>query len=296
MRLKKNSRENIIGFTYILPSLLITIAFFIVPIIMSLYYSFHEYNVIQPLHFIALDNYKRLFKDPIFWISLKNTFYYTLIVVPVQTMLALFLAVLITSCKKNIWISVVKGSLFIPVISSMILVGIIWRIIYNPDIGFANAALQFLKLSPLNWLGTTKSALPSIMMVAIWKDTGYFMIIYIAGILEIPDIYYEAAKVDGADNFQKFWKITLPLLKNSTLFVVLLGTIWSFQVFELVYSLTGGGPGFSTMTLVMHIYNSSFRQFKMGYGTTLAYVLFVIVVTISIFQMKLLKNNDEGIY
>ncbi|MBA7582209.1 Lactose transport system permease protein LacF [subsurface metagenome] len=130
------------------------------------------------------------------------------------------------------------------------------------------------------------------MMVAIWTNTGYFMIIYIAGILEIPDMYYEAAEIDGANSFQKFWAITLPLLKNSTLLIVVLGTIWSFQVFELVYSLTGGGPGFSTTTLVMHIYSSSFRQFRMGYGSTLAYILFAIVAVLTIFQMKLLKSND----
>jgi multiple sugar transport system permease protein len=194
-----------------------------------------------------------------------------------------------------VWTGFVKGALFVPVISSLVLVGIVWRIIYTPDTGIANIFLKVLGLPSLNWLGDTKLAMPSVILVSIWKSVGYFMVLYIAAIMDIPAHYYEAAKVDGANAWQRFWHITLPLLKPATLFVVVLGTIWAFQVFDLVYTLTGGGPGFSTTTLVMHVYNSAFRQFQMGYGTTVAYVLFLIVIVISLIQMKFLKS-DEAIY
>ena len=166
---------------------------------------------------------------------------------------------------------------------------------YNPDIGIANIFLKAFGLPALNWLGDTKFAMLSVILVSIWKSVGYFMVLYIAAIMDIPAHYYEAAKVDGANAWQRFWHITLPLLKPATLFVVVLGTIWAFQIFDLVYTLTGGGPGFSTTTLVMHVYNSAFRQFQMGYGTTVAYVLFIIVIIISLIQMKFLKS-DEAIY
>lgn len=281
------------GYLYILPIFLLTILFCIVPIFKSLYYSFTSYNILQPPVFVGFKNYIRLKSDPVFITALKNTIIYTLSVVPIQTILALILAGILTSIKESRWTKFVKGTLFIPVISSMILIGIIWRDIYNPDIGMINMLLKFLNLHSINFLGQSKTALACVIFVAIWKNVGYFMVIYIGAIMNIPESYYEAAKVDGAGFWRRLFSITIPLLGPTTLFNVVLGTIWSFQAFDLVYSLTGGGPGFSTMTLVMHIYNSSFRQYEMGYGSTIAYVLFLIIAVISIIQMRLLKKGEE---
>jgi multiple sugar transport system permease protein len=242
--------------------------------------------------FVGLDNYIRLAKDTVFQTSFINTIIYTVVVVPIQSILALILATVLLSINQNKWVEFVKGVLFIPVISSMVLIAIIFRNIYDPNSGIINMLLTALKMENVNFL-SSKNALASVMLVAIWKNIGYFMVLYIAGIKDLPKTYYEAAKVDGAGFWHKFRNITVPLLAPTTLFVVVLGTIWSFQVFDLVYALTGGGPGFSTNTLVMYIYNTSFRQYSMGYGSTIAYVLFLLIAAVSFIQMKLLKKNEE---
>jgi multiple sugar transport system permease protein len=242
--------------------------------------------------FVGLDNYIRLAKDTVFQTSFINTIIYTVVVVPIQSILALILATVLLSINQNKWVEFVKGVLFIPVISSMVLIAIIFRNIYDPNSGIINMLLTALKMGNVNFL-SSKNALASVMLVAIWKNIGYFMVLYIAGIKDLPKTYYEAAKVDGAGFWHKFRNITVPLLAPTTLFVVVLGTIWSFQVFDLVYALTGGGPGFSTNTLVMYIYNTSFRQYSMGYGSTIAYVLFLLIAAVSFIQMKLLKKNEE---
>ncbi len=283
------------GYVYIFPILILISIFYIIPIFMSFFYSFQKFNVIQPPEFLGLFNYKRLSSDPVFLASLKNTLVYTAIVVPVQTVLSMLLAVLITSRKRNIWTNFVRNSLFVPVITSMILVGIIWRVVLNPNMGLLNHALSSIGITKINWLGSNATAMISVCMAAVWKNVGYFMVLYIAAIMDIPKSYYEAAMVDGASATQKFFNITLPMLKPATYFVVVLGTIWSFQVFDLVYTLTGGGPGVATVTLVMSIYNSAFREYNMGYAAAISYVLFAISVIISVIQTKCLKDN-ESIY
>lgn len=267
--------------------------FFLAPISLSLFFSFHDYNVIKPPVFSGVQNYLRILHDPVCLISIKNICIYTLGVVPAQTLLSLLLAAFLAPMTDNLWTGFLKGVFFIPVISSYILVGIIWRIILNSNLDPLNLAAALLGLKPIMWLGHSRLSMLSVILVTVWKNVGYFMVLYIAGIMEIPSACYESARMDGANNKQTFFHITVPLLRSKTYFVVILGTIWSFQVFDLVYALTGGGPGFSTMTLVMHIYTTAFKDFRMGYGMALSYVLLVIVILVSIFQLKFMKSSYQ---
>lgn len=292
---KKINLSKLKPYGYILPLGIILFSFYIIPIIMSIYFSFRKYNIMSSSTFTGFDNYKRLLQDKVFIDAIKNTIIITLVVVPVQTILSLMMAVWLVSKKESKIARFVRGVVFIPVISSMILIGIVWRVMLNSDMSPINYIMsRFFNVSA-NWLGNPKTALPTLMAIAIWKNIGYFIVIYIAALMDIPSSYYEASKVDGANKFQEFFHITLPLLKPTTIMVVFLGTIWSFQIFDLVYTLTGGGPGTTTMTLVMHIYNLSFKEFNAGYAMTVANVLFFIVALMTIIQRKFLRREESSI-
>ena len=286
--LKRNS-----GLLYILPSFILILLFSIIPLFMTLYFSFTKYNVINAPEWIGFKNYTALFQDSFFKASVKNTIVYTLLVVPLQTLLSLFLADIIAKQFRNRFGTFIRMVLFIPVISSMILVGMVWKFLLSTDNGIVNMILTFLRLPRINWLGTQNTAMISICMTSIWKNVGYFLVIYYAGIMEIPLSYYESAKVDGASRWQEFFYITLPSIKPITYLVVTLWTIWIFQVFDLVYSMTGGGPGRSTLTLVLIIYQYAFKQYKMGYACAVSFVLFLLVLLVSAMQKIAFRERQE---
>ena len=227
---------------------------------------------------------------------MKNTFLFTLGVVPIQTALSLLMAIWLVS-RKGKWLTeFVKGALFIPVISSMVLISIVWRILLNGEHSPLNIIFSILNIDHPNWLGNPNIVLIVLIGITIWKNTGYFMILYIAGLMEIPKTYTEAGRVDGANRWNIFYHITLPLLKPTTIMVVFLGIVWSFQTFDLIYTLTGGGPGNSSMTVVLHIYNNAFKNLKTGYAMTMANILLFITATIAIIQNKFLKKERSEIY
>ena len=232
-------KEAAQGFLYILPSLVLILVFSVVPILMSLYFSFTKYNVLQPPQWTGLDNYIRLFRDPYVRASLKNTVVFTVITVPLQTAGSLVLAAVIAELFHNKFGNFVKSSLFVPVIASAILVGTLWFTLLSPRV-VVNSIIHAFGLPSVNWLGGKLTSMLSVCIVSVWKNVGYFLVIYFAGIMDIPRSLYEAAEVDGANAFQRFFKITLPGLSSVTFLVVTLGTIWSFQVFDLVYTMTGG--------------------------------------------------------
>lgn len=278
-------------YPYILisPLFCVLTLFYIVPIIMTFILSFTDYNIMTSPVFNGFSNYKNLLKDKIFIKSIVNTFYFMIIVVPVQTTLSFIMAYWLTSWKDKLIAKITKLIIFIPVITSMVLVSILWRILLNGETSPINLVTSIFGKTSANWLGSSKTALPTLMVIFIWKNIGYFMILYIAGLMNIPKSLYEAAKVDGANELKRILHITIPLLKRTNVMVIFLGTLWSFQVFDLVYNLTGGGPGTSTMTMVVHIYNLSFKQFNTGYAMAVANILLFIVAVLSIIQKKLLK-------
>ena len=264
MKRTKLKWQSASAYFFILPSFLLLLMFHVIPIFMTAGYSFTDYNVLQAPEFVGLSNYKDILKDPYIVSSLINTGIYTIIVVPIQTILSLVIAYILARLFRNRFGNLVRSAMFIPVITSMVLTAAVWRLLLsgNPE-GVINSIAGVFGIDAVNWLGNRWTALFSVCVIAIWKNVGYFLVIFYAGMMDIPTSLYEAARVDGAGNMRQFFSITLPMLKPITYLVVTLGTIWSFQVFDLVYTLTGGGPGRATTTLVLTIYNSAFKNYQM---------------------------------
>lgn len=292
--MSRKTKEAVQGVIYILPSFVLILIFCIVPIFMSGFFSFTDYNIMNAPEFVGLDNYKKMFQDSYVRDAAKNTLLYVVMTVPVQTLLALTLAAFLAEKMRNKTGGFLRSVMFIPVIASAVTAGTIWRIILNTDGGFLNNILNFFHISSVNWLGNTQTSLLSICIVAVWKNVGYFLVIYYAGIMGIQKELYEAAKVDGATSIQQFTKITLPILKPITYLVVTLGIIWSFQVFDLAYLMTGGGPGHSSVTLVMGIYNAAFKQYKMGYACAMAMFLLIMIIIINVIEDLFFKEKREA--
>jgi len=289
--IKRNS-EALGAYIYILPSFILILIFSLIPMGMNVFYSFSKFNIIQPPSWNGLSNYSRMFKDPYVWASLKNTFLFTIITVPVQTVISLLLAALIAKNFQNSFGGFIKSALFIPVIASSVLVGTIWSILLSHS-GLVNSLLNVFGLESISWFSGKFSSLLSVCIATIWKNIGYFLVIFYTGIMDIPKSLYEAAEVDGANKTQKFLNITLPGLSSVTYLVVTLGTIWSFQVFDMVYTMTGGGPGLSTVTLVLTIYNTAFKEYSMGYASTISLLMFVFVLLLSYIQKKIFKGGSN---
>ena len=292
--MSRKTKEAVQGVIYILPSFVLILIFCIVPIFMSGFFSFTDYNIMNAPEFVGLDNYKKMFQDSYVRDAAKNTLLYVVMTVPVQTLLALTLAAFLAEKMRNKTGGFLRSVMFIPVIASAVTAGTIWRIILNTDGGFLNNILNFFHISSVNWLGSTQTSLLSICIVAVWKNVGYFLVIYYAGIMGIQKELYEAAKVDGATSIQQFTKITLPILKPINYLVVTLGIIWSFQVFDLAYLMTGGGPGHSSVTLVMGIYNAAFKQYKMGYACAMAMFLLIMIIIINVIEDLFFKEKREA--
>lgn len=279
------------GVPYIVPSLLILAVVMVIPIVMSLYYSFTSYSVLGSPSWIGTDNYSRLLSDSAFRQAMWVTVIYTLGAVPLQTIGALLIAEAVARRFRNRFGAIVRSVMFVPVVSSLVVTAVVWRAIVGADQGLVNATLQMLGLAQVNFLGQPGLALTVVVLVTVWKNVGYFLVIYYAGIMAIPNELYEASAIDGASRRQQLMNITVPSLRPVTLLVVILGTIWSFQVFDLVYVMTGGGPGGATTTIVMRLYQAGFENFQMGYASAMAMVLFVLVVIIAIVQRKVISDD-----
>jgi len=291
--MKQKRLEATQGYIYILPSLILILSFSIIHIFMSGFFSFTEYNVMNPPKMVGLANYENVFQDEYVRAALLNTLKYVLITVPIQTGLSLVFAAFLAMKMQNKSGEFLRSVMFIPVIASAVTSGTIWRTILGTDGGILNNIIGIFGIDPVNWLGDSKTSLISICIVAIWKNVGYFLVIFYAGIMDIPKSLYEAARVDGANTYQQFFKITLPMLKPITSLVVTLGIIWSFQVFDLSYQMTGGGPGYSSVTIVMAIYNAAFKQYKMGYACAMAMLLLVIVLIINAVKQRVFGEKED---
>ena len=249
-------------------------------------------NLPSSPQWIGWDNYARLFNNRVLTEALSNTVKYVLITVPAQTILSLLIAVFIAENMKNRYGSFMRSVIFIPVIVSLIASATVWNIMYQPKGGIINQFLNFLGLDSVNFLGKKANALPSVAAVAIWKGTGYYMVIYYAGVMNVPADVREAAIVDGATPIQRFWYITLPILKPITYMIVTLGIIGSFQVFDLVYKMTGGGPGRSTYTVAYVIYTFAFQDKNYGYASAVAICLLIVILFIHLIQTLFFKEKD----
>ncbi len=295
LKLQKR-REVITAWLFSAPSLTLLVVFLIVPFVMAFIFSLTDQRLIPnryvPTAFIGLRNYLRLFSDDAFYRAIFNNFLFAVVVVPTQTAFALLLAVLINQNLKGV--RIFRTIYFSPVVITMVVVAVVWSNLFNPGQGFINQFLKFIsfgRIKPPGWLTDTHYAFPAIMILSVWQGVGFQMIIFLAGLQDIPAELYEAARVDGANKQQQFWLVTLPQLKNTTIFVFLTTTILAFKLFTQVWVLTKGGPQNSTMTTIVLLYRQGFIQLNVGYSSTIAVVFFFIVLMISILQRVFLKEQ-----
>lgn len=304
-KMKKQSHEKILpkgqesiiivsmGFVAVFFSL-----FFIFPIIYAFVGSFFNW---QPLtnvfDFIGIDNYKNILTDPLFWSSLGRTFYFTIVVVVLRTVLGLIFAAMINSIPRCA--GFFRTVYFLPVVTSIVAVSMLWKYFYDPSVGLFNSILMLLNLPTQAWLRSETLVLPSIMLMTLWKELGYAIVLYLAGINGIPSSFYEAAVIDGASKYQTFKHITIPLLRPTTLFIVVTSVIQYLQVFTPIFVMTSipgggpaGGPGTSSHTIVYLLYQKAFaQQYQFGLASAIAVVLFVIILIITVLQMKVMKSD-----
>jgi multiple sugar transport system permease protein len=275
------------------PVLVYFFVFSIYPVFSAFHISLHRWGLLDLKRpFVGWDNYVWAFNDPVFWISIKNTLYYALYYVLWGTFLGLVLALFVNSLREP-FVTMMRGIVFMPVVTSMVAVSLMFVWLYQPMYGVLNYVLGLVGLGPYQFLNSSSQVMPSIVAMSVWKTVGYTMVLFLAGLTTIPSEYYEAAKVDGASGLRSFIHITLPLLKPTTLFVLVTGMIGGFQVFTQIYVMTGGGPGTASRTLVMHIYETGFKFFEMGRASGLAFVLFALVLVITIIQLKYFKADFE---
>lgn len=292
-RLTRQNRQAISGAIFIMPSFVLMMLFSIIPMFLALYYSFTKFNMVGTPEWIGLENYAKLFTNSYLRQALVNTGTYVIVTVPLQTLFALFIAAFLADRMNNRVGGFLRSVMFIPVIASLIASATVWRIIYDANGGLLNQILDALGQQPTNFLGSKYTALYSVAVVAIWKNTGYFLVIYYAGIMNVSVEIKEAAIVDGAGPLKRFRYITLPILKPITYMVVTLGIIWSFQVFDLVFKMTGGGPGRATYTVAYMIYTYAFQDKRVGYACALAICLLIVILAIHAIEKLFFKEKKE---
>jgi multiple sugar transport system permease protein len=279
-------REALWGYLFLLPNILGFLAFNIFPLLFAIGMSFTRWDLISEPTFIGLGNYEKLFlEDESFRIAVKNTLFFTAMSVPAGTIISLLLAnVLNQKIRGTIFY---RTAYFLPVVSSSIAVALVWAWVFNPDFGLVNELLSTFGLPRLKWLASSTWALPAIVIVSVWRGIGPSTVIFLAGLQGIPEELYDAAKIDGANAHQLFRHITIPMLSPTTFFVIVVSIIGSFQVFDLVFMMTQGGPGRATLVLVYYIYQHAFRWFGMGYAASIAFVLFIVIFILTLIQLRL---------
>ncbi len=286
------------AYIFLIPILAWFIIFIFAPMFYAFYLSFLDWNILSPAtEFVGLDNYKAVFRDKVFWKSLRNTAYFAVGSVPIGIVVSLCLALMLN--RKLALRAAYRTAYFIPVVTSMVAVSIVWKWLYQPTFGLFNFILERLGLPSQGFLTSPKQAMPSIILMSIWKGVGFNMVIFLAGLQAIPRMYYEAARIDGASNWKLFTSITLPLLKPTTLFITVISMIGSLQVFTQVYVMTTGlptglgGPNYATRTVIMHIQELAFKFLKMSYGSAMAWILFIIIMFFTLVQMRFLRSGTE---
>ena len=284
------NKESICGLLFILPAVLGIFIFIIIPIFCSFGLSFTKWDLLNPIQFVGLENYKIIFSEELFYKILINTFVFALSVSVLGVIIPLVLASIINSKIRGS--EFFKSAFFLPFITPMVVIGIVWAWIFDPNIGFLSQILHI----HINWLYDSKFALPALIVVNVWKLIGYNMIIFLSGFSNISQNLFEAAKIDGANSFQTFKNVTVPMLSPTIFFVVVITAISSFQVFDLIYLMTEGGPFDSTNVLVYAIYKNAFEYFNVGKASAIAYVLFAIILALTLVQWHLRKKivyNEE---
>ncbi|HRF47737.1 MAG TPA: sugar ABC transporter permease [Anaerolineales bacterium] len=270
---------------FLLPSLSGLAVFSLTPILASLGLTLFDWDLLTPPRFIGLDNFSELFTSDDFWAALGHTLYFIAGYIPLVLVLALGLALILNQKLRGIMLY--RAAFYLPVVSAWVAVALLWKWIFNPKFGLVNYLLGLIGIAGPGWLFDPNWAMPAIILTSVWKDIGFVMVMFLAGLQGIPADYYEAAAIDGADRWQSFWSITRPLLAPTTFFALIISLINSFQVFDQVWIMSGGGPAGATTVLVEQIVKNAFSYSRMGYASALSWVLFLLVFAATAVQMRL---------
>jgi ABC-type sugar transport system permease subunit len=287
----RQSASGWAGLLFLLPSAIIMCVFVLYPIFQSLWMSLHDWSMFRTSQiFIGLANYAELLDDPRFWNALGNTVVFTVATVPLQIVIGLLLAVALSRARW--WNVFLRSVYFFPVISSFATMAIVWRFLLSPDVGPTAAWLRDIGIAPIDVLKSTAFALPAVVMVGLWKNIGFTMVILLAALQDVPEDLKEAAVLDGATPLQRFLYVTVPSIRHALLFTSVIAVIASLQVFDQVYVMTRGGPLFHTETLVTYMYQQGFAEYRSGYAAAIAWVLFILIMLVSLVQLRLFRYND----
>ncbi|MHB9011094.1 MAG: carbohydrate ABC transporter permease [Ignavibacteriaceae bacterium] len=290
-----NKNKISAAYFFLTPALLAIFIFFLLPVLAAFVMSFTDFDIyslgnFRYVQFVGFKNYLQILYDPLFWQALKNTFYFVIAGGPLSIAVSLGAAILLNS-KLVKYKGFFRLVYFMPVVTTLVAVSVLWRFIYHPKFGILNYLLGFIGIKGIDWLGDPNWAMPAIIFMAVWKNFGYNMIIFIAGLQNIPEDLYEAASIEGASAWQQFKNITLPMLAPTTLFITIITMIGYFQLFAEPYVMTQGGPLNSTLSIVLYMYQEGFRWWNMGYSSALAFILFFIILIVSLIQLKVQKET-----
>lgn len=291
--MKGKMGDYAVSYLFIFPAMLGLTIFILIPTFYTLYLSFLKASMLNPLReYTGWENYLELFfQDKLFWRSLLNVGYYAILLIPLRTALSLGLALIVHQKIKGV--GFFRIVYFLPVMISMVIVAVMWRLVYNVNTGLLNGLLGVLRLPTQPFLTSSGQAMPSIVVMSIWQSVGYFMIIYLAGLYAIPNELYEAAELDGANEWKKLIYLTLPSLNRVTLFIIVISTMWSLKVFTPIYLMTYGGPRDSTVTAIYHVYMTVFTFSRLGYGCTMSVILFIIILILTLVEIKLIGERTQ---
>jgi len=284
---KRQIQKVIVGYSFLAPSLILIFTFILYPLVWSIYISLCDWPSFGTPTYIGFKNYINLFRDSRWWRSLVHSIYFMLNI-PISILLAMLVAIIMNQSLKGIILF--RTLYYLPVISPSIAVALVWALIYNTNFGILNYFLSLLGINGPKWLASTKWAMPAVILYSIWKGLGYNMVIYLAGLQGIPESLYEAAKIDGASSWTLFRYITLPMLSPTTFFLIIMGIIGGFRVFDVIYVMTHGGPGDATVTPLYYIYQQAFQWFRMGYASSIAWLLFVFIFSATLVQWYIRKS------
>lgn len=283
-RQAKVLKRNLWGYAFIFPQLLGAIIFALAPVVCMIVISFMEWNVIGSPTFVGFQNFVSQIQHPLVHISLGNNLYYALLTIPVGIALALLLAVLLNNARCKVLFRTVY---FMPVVTNSVAVSMIWLWLYNADFGLINQLLQMIGLPKVAWLGDKNIAMPAIAVISIWRNLGYNMVLCLAGLQAISDVYYEAATIDGANGRQKFFNITVPLITPTLFFITITSFIGSFHLFDEIFNITKGGPLKATYSIVYYIYERAFKSLEMGAASAVSALLLILIMLITIVQLTI---------
>ena len=281
---------------FLAPALALIGVFFFLPVAAALVLSLTDFDIYavassENTRFVGLNNYIQLLRTPLFWSSLQNTFYFALVGGPLTIAVSLGAALLLNA-KLVRWLSFFRTIYFTPFVTTLVAVAIVWRYLYHARYGLLNYGLQALGIAPIDWLGDPHWAMPAIIVMAVWKNFGYNMLIFIAGLQSIPGELYDAANVDGAGPVRQFINVTLPMLGPTLLFVGVITMIGYFQLFAEPYVMTQGGPLRATTSVVLYMYEEGFRWWRMGYAAAIAFVLFVVILIATLIQFRIQRVRE----